>query len=92
MACCCFLPARDAWQPLTVIQREQSAICHKKDRGFNKFGEERKGILLGRTDRFTYHQSAKTTAKSLDQLSDTLGPLAIVTLSVCDNTGHEQCT
>lgn len=51
MACCCFLPARDVWQPLTVIQREQSAICHKKDRGFNKFGEERKGILLGRTDQ-----------------------------------------
>lgn len=66
LACCCFLPARgnramaEPWlwfryaiqQPLTVTQKGQRAgLSQEGKRGFNKFGEERKGILEGRTDR-----------------------------------------
>lgn len=66
LACCCFLPARgnramaEPWlwfryaiqQPLTVTQKGQRAgLSQEGKRGFNKFGEERKGILEGRTDQ-----------------------------------------
>lgn len=73
----------------------ERSLSQERQRRFNKFGEERKEILLCRTAQvssFIYRQSTRTTARSLDQLCDTLEPLAIFILSEHTMQGHRQST